>query len=228
VHDHGWGATAFLKFFVPMWEGTKLGANRGSSADNIQLNANYCDGALEPCGIGGTAGSLNVGDAYWTGGYMNDYTDSRIINNGAGGFFNDKMKVFVANAQYHSILTDCTDPIHCLALTLEYNFSRVTPGSITQHTDWTNGGMGVGTQSAFTAELSWGVSRNGTTRPTWWRLDSEVQYRIVNQTLPCNNNGNVGGVCGTPTAMPLGISQVYPFHTRENNWVYRTTITFDW
>ena len=229
VHDHGWGATGFLKFFVPMWSGTKIGANRSSNADNIQLNANYCDGALEPCGIGGTAGNFAAGDAYWTGGYMNDPTDSRLINNGAGGYYNDKMKALVFNAQYHSILTDCTDPIHCLALTLEYNWAKVTPGNITQNTDWTEGGMGISQVQNFTAELSWGISRNGSTRPVWWRLDSEVQYRIVNNTLPCNNNGNVGtGVCLIPTAMPLGISQTDAFHTRSNNWVLRETITMDW
>ena len=229
VHDHGWGVTGDMKFFVPMWSGTKLGANRGSSADNIQLNANYCDGALEPCGIGGTAGNLSAGDAYWTGGYMRDDMDARLVNNGAGGFFNDKEKALVFNAQYHSILTDCTDPIHCLALTLEYNWAKITPGQITQNTDWTEGGLGVGQVQNFTAELSWGISRNGTTRPVWWRLDSEVQYRIVNSTLPCNNNGNVGtGVCLTPTAMPLGISQTDAFHTKSNNWVLRETITMDW
>jgi hypothetical protein len=221
VHDHGWAGTSFLKFFVPMLPGTKLGANRGSAADNIQLNANYCVAALEYCGIGGTAGNFVAGDAYWTGGLMLEPTDSRIVNRGDGTFYNDKMSALVFNAQYHAILTDCTDPIHCLSLTLEYNWAKVTPGGVTQNVDWTEGGLGKMTMQNYTAELSWGVSRNGTTRPTWWRLDSEVQYRVVNQTLPCNNNGNFGG-CGAPTAIPFGITN------NPRNWVYRTTITFDW
>jgi hypothetical protein len=54
-------------------------------------------------------------------------------------------------------------------------------------------------------------------------LDSEVQYRKLNQTLPCNNNGNVGtGVCIAPSAVPLGITK------DPSNWVYRATITFDY
>jgi hypothetical protein len=221
VHDNGWGVTGLVKFFVPMWAGTKIGANRGSNADNIQLNFNYCNAAIEPCGIGGTDGSLTAGDAYWTGGWMPDFMDLRTINNGAGGFYNDKTKAWVFNAQYHSILTDCTDPVHCLALTLEYNHTDITPGSITQNVDWTEGGLGKANLNAYTAELSWGVSRNGTTRPVWWRLDSEVQYRQVHQSLPNNCNGNVGcGIAGTP--IPLGIAQ------NPNNWVYRTTITMDW
>ncbi len=222
VHDHGWGATSFLKFFVPMWGGTKLGANRASAADNIQLNLNYCVAALLPCGIGGTGGSISAGDAYWTGGFMSDQMDLRTINTGTGTFYNDKESALVFNAQYHSILTDCTDPVHCLALTLEYNYTRATPGAITQNVDWTEGGLGIATLNAFTAELSWGISRNGTTRPTWWRLDSEVQYRMVNQALPCNNNGNVAAVCGTPTAIPLGIA------LNPTSWVLRETVTFDW
>jgi hypothetical protein len=98
---------------------------------------------------------------------------------------------------------------------------RATPGSITQNVDWTQGGLGIDTYQAYTAELSWGVSRNGTTKPTWWRLDSEVQYRINNQALPNNCNGNAGcGVAGTP--IPLGIAQ------NPRSWVYRATITMDW
>jgi hypothetical protein len=223
VHDNGWGATTSVKFFVPMWAGTKIGALRSSSADNIQFNLNYCKGANEPCGLGGTAGSLYAGDAYWTGGLQLEYMDLRTINNGLGSFYNDKASVVVFNAQYHSILTDCTDPIHCLALTLAYNYTATTPGSITQNVDWTEGGLGKANVSIATAELSWGTSRNGSTRPVWWRLDSEVQWRRVNQTLPCDNNGNTStGVCLTPTAIPLGISQ------NPSNWVYRATITFDY
>jgi len=220
VHDHGWGTSGYLKFFVPMLPGTKIGANRGSNSDNIQFNLNYCVAALEPCGIGGSDGSLYAGDAYWTGGYQPEYMDLRTFNTGTGTFFNDKSKALVFNAQYHSILTDCTDPIHCLALTLEYNWSRVTPGDLTQRVDWTEGGLGVGTLQAYTAEISWGISRNGSTRPVWWRMDLEVQYRKLNQELPANCNG--GAVCVAPTAIPLGISQ------NPGNWVGRATITFDY
>jgi hypothetical protein len=221
-HDHGWGVTSFVKFFVPMWAGTKLGANRGSNADNIQFNFNYCEAALEPCGIGGTDGNLSAGDAYWSGGLTRDDQDVRVINNGLGGFYNDKEKAWVFNAQYHSILTDCTDPVHCLALTLEYNYTNVTPGNITQNVDWTEGGLGKAHMQAYTAELSWGISRNGSTRPVWWRLDSEVQYRKLNQDLPCNNNGNTGIGCIAPTAIPLNITK------DPSSWVYRATITMDW
>jgi hypothetical protein len=223
LHDHGWGLTSSMKFFVPMWPGAKIGANRSSSSDNLAFQFNYCDGAVEPCGIGGQTGSLYAGDAYWTGGLQLEHMDLRVINNGAGGFYNDKAKAAVFNAQYHSILTDCTDPIHCLALTLAYTYAATKPGDITKNVDWTEGGLGNAHTQVLTAELSWGTSRNGTTKPVWWRLDSEVQWRKVSQDLPCNNNGNTGtGACLAPTPIPLGITQ------DPSNWVYRATITFDW
>jgi hypothetical protein len=223
VHDHGWAVNGFLKFFVPMWPGTTMGARRGSDADNIQLQALYCDGALEACGIGASNGNLSVGDAYWSGGLSRDDTDSRIVNNGVGGFYNDKEKALSLNGQYHWALTNCNDPVHCLVATAEANYVWVTPGNITQNVDYTEGGLGKARKFSVAGEISWGVSRNGSTKPVFWRLDAEVQYSKVWQDLPCNNNGNVGtGICIAPTAVPLGITK------DPSNWVYRTTITMDW
>jgi hypothetical protein len=223
VHDTGWAVGGSMKFFVPMWAGTKLGSNRSSNADNIQFEVLYANGALEYGGIGGTMGSLGAGDAYWVGGLARDDTDARLVNNGAGSYFYDKEKDLVVNGQYHSILTDCTDPVHCLALTLAADYAWVTPGNITKATDWTQGGLGNAKKTALTAELSWGTSRNGSTRPVFWRVDWEVQYLKVWQDLPCNNNGNLAiAACGTPTAIPVGIAQ------NPDSWVFRTTITYDW
>jgi Porin subfamily len=222
VHDHGFAVNAHMKFFVPMWPGTTLGARRGSDSDNLQFNVLYCDGALEGCGIGGTNGNLSVGDAYWSGGLSRDDTDSRIINNGAGSFYNDKEKALSTNAQYHWALTNCSDAMHCLVATAMATYTWVTPGNITQNVDWTEGGLGKAQKLNLTAELSWGISRNGSTRSVGWRLDSEVQYSKVWATLPCANNGLALAVCGTPTAIPLGITK------DPSNFVYRATITMDW
>jgi len=112
--------------------------------------------------------------------------------------------------------------VHCLALTLAASYAWVTPGNITQHTDWAQGGLGNAKKTALTAELSWGVSRNGSTRPVFWRADFEVQYLKVWQDLPGNCNGNVSGVCLAPTALPVGIAK------DPDSWVFRTTITYDW
>jgi hypothetical protein len=222
VHDSGWAVNGAWKFFVPMWPGTKLGSMRSSDMDNIAGNVLYCNGVLEACGIGATNGNFNAGDAYWTGGLIRDDTDSRIINTGTGTFYNDKEKALAVNAQYFHILTDCTNPVNCFTLNLEGNFAWVTPGSITQNVDWTNGGLGKARKMALSGEISWGTTRQGTTRPVFWRADFEVQYLKVWQDLPCNNNGLAGAVCGAPTALPVGISK------DPSSWVWRTTITFDY
>ena len=42
----------------------------------------------------------------------------------------------------------------------------------------------------------------------------------INQNLPCNNAGNAAlGVCGTPTALPNGVSK------DSSNVAYRLTFT---
>ncbi len=205
-----------------MWAGTKIGANRSSNADNIQFEVLYADGALEYGGIGGTTGNLGAGDAYWAGGLARDDTDGRLVNSGLGTYSIDKEKDLALNLQYHSILTDCTDAVKCLALTLEGNYAWVTPGDITKNVDWTEGGLGNARKLALTAELSWGVSRNGYAKSVFWRLDTEVQYLKVWQDLPCNNNGNAAAACGVATALPVGISK------DPDSYVWRNTITFDW
>ena len=230
-HDHGWAAHADIKFFVPMWPGTTLGARRSSDADNVWFSVEYCQAALIFCGNGGGNGSLAVGDAYWTGGFVRDDEDLRTINTGQGSFYNDKEKELTLNTQYHFAMTNCDDPIHCLVGTLHANYAWITPGSITQNVDWTLGGLGKGRHMDLTAEVSWGTSRNGTTKPVFWRVDFEAQYRKVWQDLPCNNNGNTaaGGLgCvptnlgGTQSVLPVGIDK------DPSTWVWRTTLTFDW
>jgi hypothetical protein len=227
-HDTGWAASTFFKFFVPMLPGTTLGANSSAAADNIQFAFTYGHGALEYAGIGGTNGNLEAGDAYWTGGLIRDDTDARLVWNGTTGYFYDKETAATFNAQYHSILTDCTDPVKCVALTLEFNYAWVRPGDITRNTDWTLGGLGNARKMALTAELSFGVSRNGTTKPVFWRWDTEVQYLKVWQDLPCNNGGVVGLATCTPSAATLAALATVGGNKDPSTWVWRNTITFNW
>ena len=223
VTANGWAVNGAWKFFVPMWSWARLGPLRASAADNIAGNIIYANGALEYGGIGGTNGNLGAGDAYWTGGLARDDTDGRWINNGFGSYSIDKEKDLLLNFQYDSILTDCTDPVKCVRLNLEANYVWVTPGSITQNVDWTLGGLGKARKMALTGELSFGANSFGTTRPTFWRLDLEVQYLKVWQDLPCANNGNTAlAVCGTPTTLPFGITK------DPDTYVFRATLSKDW
>jgi hypothetical protein len=222
VRADGWAVQGAWRFYVPMWSWARLGPLRASNADNFAGNVLYGNGALEYVGIGATNGNLGAGDAYWAGGLTRDDTDGRIVNNGAGSFYMDKEKALVVNGQYTTILTDCTDPIKCVRFNIEANYAWVTPGNITQNVDWASGGLGKARKFALSGELSFGANTYGTLKPTFWRLDLEVQYLKVWQDLPCNNNGLSLAVCGAPTAIPIGISK------DPDTYVIRATLSKDW
>jgi hypothetical protein len=107
--------------------------------------------------------------------------------------------------------------VKCWRLNLIGNYAEVTPGSITQNTDWTQGGLGKANRRGVGGNITWGASR--------WAGDIglEVMYFSLHQALPCNNNGNASlGACLAPTAIPLGLPQ------NPNNVAYRLTFTKNW
>lgn len=116
------------------------------------------------------------------------------VNNGNGGFFLEKEKAFSVNAELRVFLTDCTDPVKCWRVNLIGSYATITPGSITQNTDWASGGLGKATRTGFGGNITWGASR--------WAGDIglEVMWFSTEQDLPCNNAGIASlAVCGTPT-----------------------------
>jgi Porin subfamily len=222
LHDHGWAVSGDLKIFTPMWGGAKIGSIAGADSDSIWFEAAYGVGALDYVGIGGTNGSLHSGDAYWIGGLVRDDTDGRFINNGVGGYTVDKEKAFSFNFQYHHIITDCTDPVNCWRFNIAYNYAQVTPGSQTQLTDWTLGGLGNAQKNSVTFNLIWGANRPPQAKPTLGELSFEVQYNSVTQTLPGNCNGGLS-VCVAATN-----PGIYGVSANNSNWVGRLTATRSW
>jgi hypothetical protein len=220
VHDHGWGAVTSWRFFTPMWGGANTGAIR--QPDYIWLDAEYCNGYSVGCGVGAGEGNLSVGDTYALQGLLRDDMDARWINHN-GVQFADKEKYLVFNVAYHHIMTDCTDPVNCWRMNLAYNWARVTPGTITENTDWTQGGLGQGTLNRATLNFIWGANVVGSRLPTLGELSFEFQYWWLNQDLPNNCNGGFT-VCSAagPTPLPAGINQ------NPKSWVYRMTYTRNW
>jgi hypothetical protein len=214
VRDIGYAVTAGLRFYTPMWGGANTGSLR--QPDYIWLQADAANGASILAGVGGGNGNLSVGDVYQVGGFMRDDLDAHWVPNGTGGFSADKEKILTFNVSYHHIITDCTDPVHCWRMNLAYNWARATPGSATQNTDWTMGGLGVGTIQRVTFNLIWGADVAGTSKPTTGELQFEVQYNTLNQSLPNNCNGGLSA-CGIQTALPPGIA------LSPSNWVGRLT-----
>jgi hypothetical protein len=217
----GYAVGADMKIFTPMFGGAKLGTISGADADSLWFEAVYGVGAIQFVGIGGQNGNLQSGDAYYMGGLERDDADVRLVNNGNGTFGFDKESAFSFNVQYHHILTDCTDPVNCWRMNLEYNYAKVTPGSVTQLTDWTLGGLGVATKNSFTVNFIWGESRTGQMKPTMGEHSFEFQYNAITQALPGNCNGGLSA-CVAQTALPVGIKQ------NPSSWVARYTWTRGW
>ena len=214
VHATGWAALAGARWNLPMLPGTNRGAL--TLGNFLWLQANYGDGSIESVGIGGITGNFSIGDnpGELTGGLLRDDHDAIAVNNGAGGFFLEKEKAFSVNSELRVFLTDCTDPVKCWRVNLIGNYAQVLPGTITQNTDWSSGGLGKATRKGFGGNVTWGASR--------WAGDIglEVMWLGITQSLPCNNSGNASlGVCHTPTLLPNGIKR------DADNIAYRLTFT---
>lgn len=220
----GWAADAGMRFWVPMAPNARKAALR--QYDYVWIMADYADGALEYSGIP-DQGNLSVGDTYTLGGFSRDDMDAKWINNGAGGFYADKEKLFTITGQYHHILTDCTDPVNCFRMNLYVTYTAITPGSITQNVDWTAGGLGKAHKMQLTGNIVWGANQDAGITKTYTHVTSpevqfEVQYSKLWQDMPCNNNGDATIACITPTALPAGITK------DPSNVVYRFTVAKNW
>jgi hypothetical protein len=224
VHDNGWALTGGFRFYTPMWGPSKKGGL--SQPDYVWLYADYCNGAVLICGVGGSDNNYSTGDAYATMGLMRDDLDARWVSTGTS-YFADKEKMVTFNASYHHIITDCTDPVYCWRMNLAYNYSHATPGTITQNTDWQSGGIGTATIQRVTFNLIWGTDRRDAPVPNLWETSFEIQYNWLSQALPCNNFGVAGPVCGAPTGLdaagnPGGVKQ------NPSNLVFRLTWSQGW
>src|SRR5581483_843988 len=174
VTSTGWAAQAGATFLLPT-----LGAG-----DKISFEAAYGNGAadyvgLNQIGIGGVS-------ATWVGGLMYDVHDAIAIPTGDGTFTIEKEKAWSATVQY----THYWNPL--LRTNLFYNYASVTPGTVTQNTDWTQGGLGKANQHSFVINGFWNLTKNA-------EIGLEAIYKKANITLPGNG-------AAAPTPLPAGVS----------------------
>jgi hypothetical protein len=161
------------------------------SKDQILFQFIYGNGATDYVGFSQTQITGAQGDTQsWLGGLMRDDHDAIAISNGDGTFRIEKETAWSAAAQLR----------HYWAPELRSNFmvnyAEVTPGTVTQNTDWTLGGLGKANRTAIGANIIWGNSGKNS------ELSLEVMYVQGRQTL--------AGVA--PTALPPGIS------ANNDNW----------
>jgi hypothetical protein len=172
----GWAAQAGITFKLPA-----LGAK-----DQLLLQAVYADGATDYTGWNQAqiTGMGNKGD--WAGGLMRDDRDAIAINNGDGSFRMEKEKSWAITAQ----LRHYWAPLW--RSNFMFNYADITPGTTTQNTDWTLGGLGKANKVTAGVNLIWG------NKPKTSEIGLEVLYQKANQTL-----ASAPGVA--PTPLPAGI-----------------------
>jgi len=222
----GFALDAGARFYTPMSPGTMRGALR--QPDYVWIMFDYAKGALQYAGFH-DQGNLSVGDTYTMGGFARDDQDAKFVNGNNGSYYADQETTFVVNTQWHHILTDCTDPVHCFRMNLYAAGVWVNPGAITRNTDWTAGGLGNARKLQLTANVIWGANGDPTIpKQTSGELAFEVQYNKLWQDLPNNCNGDITAAgqaaCAgvAPTALPVGITK------DPSNVVFRLTATKSW
>jgi hypothetical protein len=164
------------------------------SKDQILFQFIYGNGATDYVGFSQTQITGAQGDVQsWVGGLMRDDHDAIAISNGDGTFRIEKETAWSAAAQLRHYWAPE------LRSNLMVNYAEVTPGSVTQNTDWTLGGLGKANRTAIGANIIWGNSGKNS------ELSLEVMYVQARQTLPGTNGA-------APSALPAGIS------ANNDNW----------
>src|SRR5581483_4975390 len=108
--------------------------------------------------------------ALWVGGLMRDDHDAIAISNGDSSYRIEKEKSW----QVTALLKHYWTPnLHSNVFA---NYASVTPGTTTQNTDWTKGGLGKASQWAAGANLYWMTTKTA-------EIGIEAIYRKARQTL---------------------------------------------
>jgi hypothetical protein len=189
----GWAVQGGVTFKLPA-----LGKK-----DKLMLQAIYADGATDYIGFNqaGITGPGSEGNT--AGGLMRDDHDAIAINNNDGSFRMEKETGWSVNA----LLQHYWAPLW--RQNFYANYAAITPGTVTQNTDWMAGGLGKANKTTVATNLIWGDK--GKTP----EIGVEIMYMKANQTLASNPGA-------PPTPLPAGIVQ------NGDNFVLRTTYSRAW
>ncbi|MEA2950491.1 MAG: hypothetical protein QOJ96_11 [Alphaproteobacteria bacterium] len=126
--DTGFAITGGVTFKLPQF----------GKGDQILLQATYGDGALDYVGINGGEVSMGTFDNSQTiiSGMNFDHHDAIAINNGLGGYTQEKEKAWSATAVFRHYWAPM------VRSNLWWSYAEVTPGAVTQATAWNLGGLG--------------------------------------------------------------------------------------
>jgi hypothetical protein len=197
VTKTGWAISAGLRINLPML----------AAGDHIQGWVGYSNGALDYVG------------------YANANENSAVTANYLGGFLRGdrNMTIFCTTAAATCIPGSETTKAfniagmftHYWTPTLRSNFIgswiRITPGQVTQNTDWTNGGLSQVTAWDIKHNIIWSPVRN-------FDIGLELSYARLSQRLT--------GLAGAaPTALACTVANPQCLvGTSTNNWTGRVRV----
>lgn len=173
--DTGWAVTA----------GTYINLPALGPKDTLLLQATYGVGATDYVGINSGETAIGTFDNSQTiiSGMNFDHHDAIAIANGDGTFRLEKETSWSAQVK----LLHYWAPM--IRSNLFFGYAAITPGSTTQNTDWTLGGLGKASTYRVGANVWFGEQKKTS------ELGLEVFYGNTKQTVP--------GINGAPSLNPL-------------------------
>jgi len=189
LHSLGWANLVALQKNLPRNPGYAPFAR-----DYVFFEYTYGYGAMDEGGFK-PSNSVRGGSPYDNeGGFLADDHDAIAIPLAGGGYTLEREQFSTFNFEYKHYLNACTDPDWCWNMHLNNSLGWITPGTITQNTDWTKGGLGKYFGQKYEVGVHWGVAE------LTWEVELDVMYTAHQQTL-----GHDPG--SAPTPLPVGISK---------------------
>ena len=185
----GWGQLDALHLNLPKTPGYAPFAR-----DYILTEFSYSNGAMQEGGFHPSKHVRGGSPPFTDGGLLLDDGDAIAIALPGGGYMLEKEKFMVWDFEYKHYLTSCTDPDWCWNIHLNNSLGWITPGTITQNTDWTKGGLGKYFGQKYEVGIHWGVAE------LTWEVELDFQWSTHHQDL-----GHDPGLL--PTPLPAGIAK---------------------
>jgi hypothetical protein len=191
----GWAVGLGVRINLPML----------AAGDHIQAWAGYSNGALDYVGLYNVNENSAV-TANWMGGYLRGDRNMTIFCTTAACIPNSETtKAFNLAGMFTHYWTPS------LRSNVIASWIRITPGTVTQNTDWTNGGLSQVTAWDIKHNLVWSPVRN-------FDIGLELSYARLTQRL-----AGFGGGLPTLPACTLANPQCAA-STSTNNWTGRMRV----
>jgi hypothetical protein len=194
----GWAVGFGLKINLPML----------ARGDSIHAWVGYSNGALDYVGGGANVNENSAVTSNYLGGYLRGDRNMTIFCTGGAGVCNPNSETTKA-FNVAGLFTHYWTP--SLRSNFIASYIRITPGTQTQNTDWTNGGLSQVTVWDLKHNLIWSPVRN-------FDIGLELSYARLTQRLT-GLNGALPTAPACTVANPQCLASV-----STNNWTGRVRV----